>query len=79
MSGSNGIAFHFPDSDLYYYTEFNSDFPPYYAESSYKFLEQSSGMNSLPIITLEKNSLPQEGVIGLPSRTAEIVAPGASK
>ncbi len=42
MSGSNGISFHFPDSDLYHFTELNSDFPPYYAESSNKFLQQSS-------------------------------------
>src|SRR5688500_17105655 len=41
MSGSSGIAFHFPDSDLYYYTEFNDDFSPDYAESSVRFLEQS--------------------------------------
>ena len=41
MSGSNGIAFHFPDSDLYFYTELNAEFPPYYAESPSRFLEQS--------------------------------------
>jgi hypothetical protein len=79
MSGSNGIAFHFPDSDLYYFTEFNSDFPPYYSESSYKFLEQSVWDEFLAYHYTGEEFAPQEGVAVAPSRAAEIVAPGASE
>ena len=79
MSGSNGIAFHFPDSDLYYYTEYNADFPPYYAESSSKFLEQSVWDEFLAYHYTGEEFAPQEGVAMAPSRTAEIVAPGASQ
>ncbi|HUE99930.1 MAG TPA: clostripain-related cysteine peptidase [Anaerolineales bacterium] len=79
MSGSSGIAFHFPDSDLYYYTEYNADFPPYYAESSYKFLEQSVWDEFLAYHYTGEEFAPQEGVAVAPSRTAEISAPGASQ
>ena len=79
MSGSNGIAFHFPDSDLYYYTEFNEEFPPYYAESSTKFLEQSVWDEFLAYHYTGEEFAPQEGIAVAPSRTAEIVAPGASQ
>jgi hypothetical protein len=78
MSGSNGIAFHFPDSDIYYFTEFNSDFPPYYAESSFKFLEQSVWDEFLAYHYTGEEFAPQSGVASAPSRSAEIVAPGAS-
>jgi hypothetical protein len=79
MSGSNGISFHFPDSDLYYYTEYNADFPPYYAESSQKFLEQSVWDEFLAYHYTGEEFAPQEGVAMAPSRTAEIIAPGASQ
>jgi hypothetical protein len=79
MSGSNGIAFHFPDSDLYYYTELNAEFPPYYAESSSKFLEQSVWDEFLAYHYTGEEFAPQEGFAVAPSRTAEIVAPGASE
>src|SRR5215216_5611348 len=79
MSGSNGIAFHFPDSDIYYFTEFNSDFPPYYAESSYKFLEQSVWDEFLAYHYTGEEFSPQEGENTTPSRTATITAPGASE
>jgi len=79
MSGSNGIAFHFPDSDLYYYTEYNAEFPPYYAESSYKFLEQSVWDEFLAYHYTGEEFAPVEGQTITPSRTAEIVAPGASE
>jgi hypothetical protein len=79
MAGSSGIAFHFPDSDLYYYTEFNSNFPPYYAESSVKFLEQSVWDEFLAYHYTGEEFAPQEGVAVAPSRTAEIVAPGATQ
>ena len=78
MSGSNGIAFHFPDSDLYYYTEYNADFLPY-SESSYKFLEQSVWDEFLAYHYTGEEFDPQEGVSVTPSRTAEIIAPGASE
>jgi len=79
MSGSSGIAFHFPDSDLYYYTEYNADFPPYYSESSYKFLEQSVWDEFLAYHYTGEEFAPQEGENTTPSRTAEIIAPGASE
>lgn len=79
MAGSSGIAFHFPDSDLYYYTEFNSDFPAYYAESSVKFLEQSVWDEFLAYHYTGEEFAPQDGVAVAPSRAAEIVAPGASQ
>ena len=79
MSGSNGIAFHFPDSDLYYYTEYNEEFPPYYAESSYKFLEQSYWDEFLAYHYTGEAFAPQEGVAMAPSRTAEVTGPGASQ
>jgi len=79
MSGSNGIAFHFPDSDLYYYTEFNEEFPPYYAESSTKFLEQSVWDEFLAYHYTGEEFAPQEGIAVAPSRTAAIIAPGASE
>jgi hypothetical protein len=78
MSGSNGISFHFPDSDLYYFTEYNSDFPTY-AESSYKFLQQSSWDEFLAFHYTGEAFVPQEGQAFTPSRTAAIVAPGASE
>src|SRR5215204_113821 len=79
MSGSNGIAFYFPDSDIYYFTEFNSEFPPYYAESSHKFLEQSVWDEFLAYHYTGEEFSPQEGETTTPSRTAEIIAPGASE
>ena len=78
VSGSNGIAFHFPDSDLYYFTEYNSEFPSY-AESSQTFLEQSSWDEFLAYHYTGEEFVPQEGQAITPSRTAEIVAPGASE
>jgi len=78
MSGSNGVAFHFPDSDLYYFTEYNEQFPPYYSESSYKFLEQSYWDEFLTYHYTGQAFAPQEGIASAPSRTAEIIAPGAS-
>ncbi len=78
MSGSNGIAFHFPDSDLYYFTEYNSEFASY-AESSYKFLEQSSWDEFLAYHYTGEEFVPLDGQSVSPSRTAEIVAPGASE
>ena len=79
MSGSNGIAFHFPDSDLYYYTEYNADFPPYYAESSHSFLEQSVWDEFLAYHYTGEEFAPQEGQAITPARTAQVVGPGASE
>ena len=78
VSGSNGIAFHFPDSDLYYFTEYSSDTPTY-ADSSSRFLEQSSWDEFLAYHYTGAEFVPQEGQAISPSRTAEIVAPGASE
>jgi cysteine peptidase C11 family protein len=79
MSGSNGIAFHFPDSDLYYFTEFNDDFPPYYAESSHSFLEQSVWDEFLAYHYTGEEFVPQDGQATTPSRTLQVVGPGASE
>lgn len=79
MSGSNGMAFHFPVSDIYIYTEFNSDFPPYYADSASKFLEQSSWDEFLAFHYAGQAFTPEEGQAYLPPRTSTIVAPGASE
>ena len=79
MSGSNGIAFHFPDSDLFYYTEYNADFPPYYAESSSTFLQQSYWDEFLAYHYTGEAFAPQEGIAMAPSRTAEVTGPGASQ
>ncbi|HEX5807683.1 MAG TPA: clostripain-related cysteine peptidase, partial [Anaerolineales bacterium] len=79
MSGSSGIAFHFPDSDLYYFTEYNTEFPPYYKESSARFLEQSVWDEFLAYHYTGEEFAPQEGIAVAPSRTAEVVGPGASE
>jgi hypothetical protein len=79
MAGSNGIAFHFPDSDIYYFTEFNSEFPAYYAESSDKFLEQSVWDEFLAYHYTGEEFAPQDGETTSPSRAASIIAPGASE
>ena len=79
MSGSNGIAFYFPDSDIYYFTELNSEFPPYYAESSTKFLEQSVWDEFLAYHYTGEEFAPQQGQTTTPSRSATVVAPGASQ
>ena len=79
MTGSNGIAFYFPDSDLYHFTELNSDFPPYYADSSQKFLQQSVWDEFLAYHYTGEEFAPQQGVAVAPSRTAQIIGPGASQ
>ena len=79
MSGSKGIAFYFPDSDIYYFTEFNSEFPALYAESSHKFLEQSVWDEFLAYHYTGEEFAPQEGQTTTPSRSSTIIAPGASE
>ncbi|HNB85464.1 MAG TPA: clostripain-related cysteine peptidase [Anaerolineales bacterium] len=78
MSGSNGISFHFPISDIYAYTEYNSDFPPYYAESAARFLQLSTWDEFLAYHYTGQEFIPQEGQAYTPPRTNEINAPGAS-
>lgn len=79
MSGSSGIAFHFPDSDVYYLTEFNTESPPYYAESAYKFLEQSVWDEFLAYYYTGQEFVPQEGEVLSPPQSADITSPGASE
>lgn len=79
MSGSNGMSFHFPISDIYAYTEYNSDFPPYYAESAARFLEQSTWDEFLAFHYTGQDFAPQEGQAYTPPRTNTITAPGASQ
>jgi hypothetical protein len=79
MSGSNGISFHFPASDIYRFTEMNSEFPPFYAESSYKFLQQSDWDEYLAYFYTGTDFTPQQGQTTTPSRSATLIAPGASE
>ena len=78
MTGSNGMSFHFPISDIYAFTEFNADFPPYYAESASQFLEQSAWDEFLAFHYTGEQFAPQEGQAFIPSRTSTVVGPGAS-
>lgn len=79
MSGSNGIAFHFPESDIYYWTELSGDISPTYVDASSRFLEQSHWDEFLAFHYTGVAFAPQEGIAFAPSRAAEIVAPGASE
>ena len=79
MSGSNGIAFHFPDSDIYSFTELNSEFPPFYAESAVEFLNQSVWDEYLAYYYTGTEFAPQDGETTTPSRSATVVAQGASQ
>ena len=79
MAGSNGISFHFPISDIYTLTEFNSEYPPYYAESASKFLEQSAWDEFLAFHYTGQAFEPQEGQAFLPSRSGTVTGPGASE
>jgi hypothetical protein len=78
MSGSNGISFHFPDSALYYLTEYG-DIGFTYAEFSAAFLQQSSWDEFLAFHYTGQAYVPQEGQAFSPSKTAEVVGPGASE
>lgn len=79
MAGSNGMSFHFPISDIYTYTEFNSEFPPYYAESAAKFLEQSTWDEFLAFHYTGQAFAPQEGQAYIPPRASTVTGPGASE
>ncbi|MEP7137529.1 MAG: clostripain-related cysteine peptidase [Chloroflexota bacterium] len=79
MSGSNGIAFYFPDSDIYNFTEYKLELSPFYANSTSKFLEQSFWDEYLAYYYTGAEFTPQAGESTAPSRTAQIVAPGASQ
>jgi Clostripain family len=78
MSGSYGVSFYFPDSDIYAFTELNSSFQSY-ADSVSSFLQQSSWDEFMAYHYLGVAYIPQEGQAYVPSRTSEVVAPGASE
>jgi Clostripain family len=78
MAGSNGISFHFPISDIYTYTELNTEFPPYYADSASKFLQQSNWDEFLAFHYTGQAFEPQQGQASVPSRSSTVVGPGAS-
>jgi len=78
MSGSNGVSFYFPDSDIYTFTELSGDFQAYGVSIS-RFLEQSSWDEFLAFHYTEVAFVPQEGQAYVPAHTAEVVAPGASE
>jgi hypothetical protein len=79
MAGSNGISFYFPISDIYQFTEMNSDFPPYYADSASSFLQQSTWDEFLAFHYTGEQFSPQEGQASVPSRSSTVVGPGASE
>lgn len=77
MSGSYGVAFYFPDSNIYTFTELNDSFQGY-GESVFGFLQQSSWDEFMAFHYVGVAYVPQEGQAYVPARTAEVVAPGAS-
>ncbi|MBI3162497.1 MAG: hypothetical protein HYZ23_08300 [Chloroflexi bacterium] len=79
MAGSNGISFHFPISDIYVFTEFNDRFPPFYAESAARFLQQSYWDEFLAFHYTGQAFEPQSGQASVPPRTSTVTAPGASQ
>jgi hypothetical protein len=79
MSGSNGIAFHFPESDVYQLTELSGSFSPTYVEATTTYLEQSYWDEFLAFHYAGVAFAPQEGIALAPSRTADVIAPGASE
>ena len=79
MAGSNGISFYFPISDIYSFTEYNSEFPPYYAESASKFLQQSTWDEFLAFHYTGQAFEPQEGQAFIPPRSSTVIGPGASE
>ncbi|MBI3164916.1 MAG: hypothetical protein IPG44_17540 [Anaerolineales bacterium] len=79
MSGSTGIAFHFPDSDLYEFTEFSGNVSPTYVESASEFFEDSYWDEFLAFHYAGTPFAPQEGMTFVPSHPAELIAPGASE
>ncbi len=78
MSGSNGVSFYFPDSDIYAFTELSGNVPAY-GESLLGFLQMSSWDEFMAFHYTGEAFVPQEGQAYTPSRTADIVAPGASE
>ena len=79
MAGSNGISFYFPISDIYSFTEYNNNFPPYYADSASKFLEQSTWDEFLAFHYTGQPFVPQEGQASAPPRSGTVTGPGASE
>jgi len=79
MSGSNGISFHFPISDIYVLTEFTDKTNVRYADDAYKFLQQSSWDEFLAFHYTGQAFVPQQGEAFLPSRNSQVIAPGESE
>lgn len=79
MAGSYGISIHFPISDIYQFTEFNTDAPIHYGVDAAKFLEQSSWDEFLAYHYTGQAFVPQQGQAFEPNRASPIVAPGASQ
>lgn len=78
MSGSNGVSFYFPDSDIYTFTELSGDFQAY-GDAISRFLQQSSWDEFMAFHYTGVAFAPLEGQAYTPSRAAEVVAPGASE
>lgn len=79
MAGSYGISIHFPISDIYQFTEFNSDAPLRYGIDAASFLQQSSWDEFLAYHYTGQPFVPQQGQAFEPDRASTIVAPGASQ
>ncbi len=78
MSGSNGVSFYFPDSDIYTFTELSDNFQAY-GDSISRFLQLSDWDEFMAFHYTGVAFVPQEGQAYTPSRASEIVAPGASE
>jgi hypothetical protein len=77
MTGSSGVSFFFPDSSIYTFTELNDAFEGY-GESMPRFLGQSSWDEYMAYHYTGVAYVPVDEQAYVPSRTSDIVAPGAS-
>lgn len=78
MSGSNGVSFYFPNSDIYTFTELSCNFPAY-GDSVSRFLQQSSWDEFMAFHYTGVAFAPQEGQAYIPPCGAEVAGPGASE
>jgi hypothetical protein len=78
MSGSNGVSFYFPDSEIYTYTELSGNFAAY-GDMLTRYLQLSSWDEFMAFHYTGEAYAPVEGQSTTPARTADVVGPGASE
>ncbi len=78
MSGSNGVSFYFPDSEIYQYTEMNDEFDAY-GDMLSIFLQVSSWDEFMAYHYTGVAYSPEDGQVLTPGRSADVVGPGASE